>query len=133
MSKCHYRVNLRRINLKKPERPFKNLRDFRRSIRAWGTNIKSLYPCYCCHGYGKHYHPDDHDPIEGYKMACRRVVCPTCGGKGKLSKIDFIARYDKEMGEWKEEINQWRQEVGILKGAFKKLTNEEIKILNENF
>jgi hypothetical protein len=124
--------NLRQINLKKPTPFYKSLRHYASEIRRWGKSDAGPYPCYYCNGWGKTLDPNDCDPIEGYKLAHRRVTCPVCQGKGNLSKAVFTACYQQNVDKWKQDLKQWEAEVRVLRSAFAKLTKEEMEAIAKN-
>ncbi len=115
----------------KPNKPYKNIHDCRSRI-GWLYASKKLsssdfWPCFTCLGRGKVYNPEDHDPVEGYKMADIHS-CPHCVD-GNIGYKAFKKVYATYVSHHREEVSRWREEKKILELAYRKLTPEEIKVI----
>lgn len=102
----------------KPERPYRNLQEFRQSIVKYGTKASSLdWPCLTCNGKGWAYDPNDPPcPVEGNKMR-DRISCKICGGSGIGTRKLCMEAYKKIIENWKESLSKWE----FLKDAWDKL------------
>ena len=103
--------------------------DLRKSIVGYRTGLDDLeFPCPGCYGRKTIYDPDQHCPIEGYKMA-DRIKCPRCGGRGEVSKCDYSQILQKERERVKL-INQDIDEENNIRRSIKsKLSKEELDYL----
>lgn len=55
---------------------------------------KTHVKCVNCEGSGQTYRFEDRDPIEGYKMANKKV-CIECNGSGSKNILDYLISYNK--------------------------------------
>jgi len=100
-----------------PERPYKNLEEFRLK-RSRCRDHK--WPCLGCNGHGSIV-----IPVRGVS------TCQTCNGSGKGTKKEIVKAYHKEIQAWKEEVKAWKEEVEIRKEALAKLMDHEIRALRK--
>ncbi len=112
--------------MKKPERPFKNIQEFRKHMLRFNfglffkKNLK-LFPCVECGGQGRIYDPNDApDIIEGNKMR-NRIKCPICEGERTMSPKSFRFEYAVWIQEWKDKMVKYKKFQLILKSAKKKI------------
>jgi hypothetical protein len=85
--------------VKKLPEHLKSREAYRRSRHSWslsrGDNpFPRRCPCPRCQGEGKHYNPEDNDPVEGYKMADKHP-CKRCNGTGEMDPTVFWAQYNQ--------------------------------------
>lgn len=121
--------------MRKPEKIYKNLQDCVEDMSRLVSSNKvfgiAKYPCFKCSGRGWDYDINDHDPVEGYKMA-EHIKCNYCNGTGIVSKKDFVESYYKPRVEkYKKELQEYKQFKKLVKIALKKLTKKDIKVLIE--
>ena len=133
---------LKEITFKEPKRYYpKTLKSA--SLELGGCSLsrkeildfikKEQYVCYFCHGREKLYHPDDCDPIEGYKLAHRRVVCSVCQGKGTLPKAEFKKWHDIQEQEYAKRLENYKNAFKLVTNILKDLTDIELYYLNIHF
>jgi hypothetical protein len=119
------------IRAKQPDKRYRNYEEFK-SIQLvkdiYGTSPKRV-SCPDCWGHGKHYHPDDSCPIEGYKMATRRVVCTRCNGSGSIPEKELRDEYRRMNNEFKEKKQRFVHESKKALEATKKLKPEELDLI----
>lgn len=113
--------------LQKPPRVYPTLNSFR--LRCVFNPRPSInWPCLRCGARGYYYKPEDRCPVEGFKDA-PRYRCEACNGTGEGSKEAVRAAYQKWLADYKVKLAEWRRVDKIRRGALKKLTREEKKVL----
>jgi len=114
----------------KPSRPYKNFADF---LRQHGQRKEIEYPCLVCCGNKIIIDPDEvPDIIEGHKLS-RRIKCPSCNGSGASTVKVLRQQHKKEMDAYRIKFKQWQEKTGRLKKILKKLTKEELDMLDRAF
>jgi hypothetical protein len=98
------------IQRTKPERPFKNLEEFRASnLDSVGFVTPNTWPCLDCRGKG----------------------CEACGGTGYGTKAAVQQAYKAIIDAWKIEVEAYKLLTTRYKAALAKLTKEDIALLRE--
>lgn len=93
---------------------------------------KGMIGCWQCDGEGKAYRFEDHDPIEGYKMADKKT-CLMCGGSGRLDDDMLLADYAAYKRIYTENNKIEEESKVMLKSIKGKLSYAEKKWLNERY
>ena len=90
--------------IQKPERPYKNLEEFRvLNLNTVGFIDPNAWPCVNCRGQG----------------------CEVCGNSGKGTKEACKQAYKAQIDNWKAEVEIYK----LYKSALSKLTKEELAVL----
>lgn len=116
-------------NRKPPEKP----RTFKETFGHFAKNVngKKKWTCPDCQGWGKLYDPVDSDPIEGYKMAHPRLPCPRCSSTGYVTEASLRREYREIIEIYEQKVIDYERFLELLFSAENKLSNEEIKAINE--
>ena len=115
-----------------PKKPYKNFFDFVQKATIY-CKKDVVWPCFCCRGWGEIYDPNDRDPIEGYKLACK-IPCPveTCRG-GCITEKEYRKRYREIIREWGDKFDNAKRKLTLQKSLINKickvLTKEEMDLL----
>lgn len=80
-------------------------REYRRKSLFGVLKDRVDLPCFGCDGRGWIYHVEDHDVIEGYKLAPHHK-CQRCGGTGEESASVFYEQYRTRRAEALDTIAQ---------------------------
>lgn len=112
-----------------PRRPFKNVGEAKFYIGRFREKRSDEWPCPFCNTHGAHYHPDDNDPIEGYKLARRRVKCTDCGGSGDVGKKRFMDWYRGQLTDFFQKFEEWKATKASALAAINKLSEDELRAL----
>lgn len=124
----------REIRAKAPKRPYRNFVEFC-LCRTYSANRltpgRPFYPCLTCGGRGRNYDPEDPpDPVEGNKHR-HTLECKGCKGSGESDRKTCFAAYSQILNKWHVEIALFQAHVKRRLNALAKLTEDEIKALNE--
>lgn len=115
----------------RPQRPYKNVTEFRNSGHDFIVLDRSgiEWPCLHCRGRKWVFAPgSEPDVIEGNKLR-DRVKCHPCGGTGKGSRQAILKAYSEVINRWKRRAKAYDEAEAIRKVALAKLTKEEILAL----
>jgi hypothetical protein len=93
-------------------------------------NGQKMWKCPECWGNGKLFDTDDHDPIEGYKLAHRKIPCTTCQATGYVSREFILCEYAKIKHEYELKLEDYYEWLNLIASAENKLTNDEIDAIN---
>jgi hypothetical protein len=116
-----------------PDRPYKNLQDYRKKFLGYSPSIifddPDIWPCIMCEGKGRIYDPSESpDVIEGYKLV-GKVPCPLCKGSAVGEKIHLYIKYREQIGSWRREYKKIEEKEKELLSVLSKLSYEDIVIL----
>jgi DnaJ-class molecular chaperone len=122
---------------KRPKRPYRNFHEFLDNIKFAGWSVAERilivkrginYPCERCGGEGAFYAISRGS--NGWNQG-KCTACPDCEGTGKGTKKACQASYRQSIDRWKKEADEYDALVAAKKEALKKLTKEEVKVLQE--
>jgi hypothetical protein len=122
-------------HLEKPQRPYKNIAQYRKAMFGYNSNIAEdnpdLYPCLKCNGRGWIYDPNDEpDVVEGYKHV-NHLKCPVCNGTRFGPAKLVIAQYRETINRWKKELAEYNKLLLLKKSALAKLSKDERDALSK--
>lgn len=113
----------------KPERTYKSFTDFIvKHRRPYRNSDPTFYHCTLCFGKGWDHRWEDHDPVEGFKLA-PRYTCQKCGGSGRGTRKELKALYDEWRANYNAKVAEWERVEAIRRTAIAKLTPEERQVL----